>query len=65
MIDLSRWKAQTRNLIDNPWEGDSNHPDCPNCGYEMNYCDSCDSEIRIGCWECPVCGINITEDELV
>lgn len=63
MIDLTRWKAQVKYLIDNPWEGDSDHPNCPNCGYEMNYYD-CDENSKDGCWECPVCGTAVTEEQL-
>lgn len=43
--------------------GDTDHPDCPNCGSIMNFHGG---ERALGCgyWDCPGCDFTFSEDDL-
>lgn len=67
MANLERWKEKLRDMMDNPWDGDSDHPDCPECGCTMNFYghdDEGDFEIGAGYWECSDCGFTFSESDL-
>lgn len=69
MTNLKSWKRKLRNMVDYPWEsdGDSDHPECPNCGSTMNFNghdDNGDFPIGEGYWECEGCNFKIREDEV-
>lgn len=69
MANLRVWKKNMRYMIDYPWDtdGDSDHPNCPQCESTMNFYghdDSGDFPLGEGYWECCNCGFKVTEDEL-
>lgn len=69
MMRLSGWKRALKRAVDNPWsyEGNSDHPKCPECGNIMDFYghdDSGDFPYGEGYWECDNCGFKISENEL-
>lgn len=69
MAGLGKWIKNLKGMMNDPWDhpGDSDHPDCPDCGARMNFYghdDDGDFPIGDGYWSCPSCGFKITEDEL-
>lgn len=69
MANLSSWKRNLKKTLHDPWDnpGDSDHPDCPECGNRMNFYGhdgSGDFPLGEGYWECSYCGFKISEDEL-
>lgn len=69
MSNLNKWKRELRNAVDEPWDSDidPDHPECPNCGSEMEFHghdDNGDFPAGEGYWECENCGFKVSEDEL-
>lgn len=69
MTDMKMWKRNLKYMIENPWDakGNSDHPDCPDCGCTMNFFGhdkNGDFPMGEGYWECPACNYSIREDDL-
>lgn len=45
-------------------QGDTDHPDCPECNSTMNFHGGDDISIGEGYWECSSCGYSFTESDL-
>ena len=69
MANLRSWKNNLKNMMYDPWDhpGDSDHPDCPRCGNEMDFYghdDDGDFPLGEGYWKCDRCGFKVSENEL-